>query len=136
MRREDWPGRLWATLKAADGRPFQYGACVQLAAECVDAITVRSNFRQEVVPLIEAAQVRPIELAELWAHVTERLGEPIPINWANQGDVVLLELPSFPGTGNGPALGICTGPLVACAGYPSGVAYLNLNKAKAIWRVA
>jgi hypothetical protein len=136
VRREDWLDRLWATLKAAEGRPFQYGACVQLAAECVDAIISNSNFREEVVPLIEAAQERPLELAELQAHVTERLGEPIPINCGNQGDVVLLQLPGFPGAGNGPALGICTGHLVACAGYPSGVAYLNLNKAKAIWRVA
>jgi hypothetical protein len=134
MRRPDWQERLWATLEAKKARPFYYGACVALAAECVDAMT-DSNFLQDVAPLIEAAQDHPIELAELHAHVTRRLGEPVPINLAQQGDVVLLELPSLPGTGNGPALGICTGHLIACAGYPQGVTYLKLNKAKAVWRV-
>jgi hypothetical protein len=134
MRRADWLERLWATLDAAQERPFYYGACVALAAECVDAMT-DSNFRQDVAPLIEAAQTSPIELTELHAHVTARLSEPISINCANRGDLALLELPSVPGSGNGPALGICTGPMIACARYPGGVAYLKLNKAKAIWRV-
>src|ERR1700719_1706598 len=102
MRREDWLEQLWATLKAAEQRPFFYGACVQLAAECVDA-TTHSDFRQDVAPLIEAAQSRPIALEELRDAVTKRLGEPVPLNLACQGDVALLELTA------GPALGICTG---------------------------
>ena len=134
MRRQDWQERLWATLQAKEPRPFYYGACVALAAECVDAMT-DSSFRQDTAPLIAAAKERPIELEELKALVTERLGEPVPINLACQGDLALLELPQLPGTGNGVALGICTGPLIACARYPAGVTYLKLHKAKAVWRV-
>jgi hypothetical protein len=135
MKREDWLPRMWATIEAAKARPFVYGACVALTAECVDAM-MGSNFREDVAPLIAAAQTRPIELEELREHVTARLGEPVEINCTCQGDVVLLELPSFPGTGNGPALGICTGYQVACAGFPKGVTYLKLHRARACWRVA
>jgi hypothetical protein len=125
VKRDDWLEQLWATLKAAEERPFYYGACVALAAECVDA-TTGSDFRQAVQTLIEAAHAEPmIELAKLEAFVTERLGEPIPMHRANRGDVVLLE------THFGPALGICTGDRIACAG--DGVVYLKRARGLKAW---
>lgn len=130
MRRQDWTDQLWRVLEGAKGRPFHYGACVELAAECVDAITEpATHWQAGVEDLVAAAQSRPVTLQELEAYVTERIGAPIPINLASQGDVALLELPT------GPALGICTGHLVACAQIPRGVAYLKLHRALRVWGI-
>lgn len=133
MRREDWIEQLWATLKAAEERPFRYGACVQLAAECVDAIT-GSDYVLKVAPLIESARNQPIELEELGRIVTEMRGEPIPLARADRGDVMLLDL-TLVFSASGPALGICTGPLIACAAAPRGVAYLKRERALMAWRI-
>ncbi len=126
MRRQDWLERLWAVLEAPERqtRQFHYGDCVALAAECVDA-TTGSDFRPAVQALIDAAQEKPVELAQLEAFVSERLGEPIPMHRANRGDVVLLELPT------GPALGICAGDRIACAG--DGVVYLRRAQGLKAW---
>lgn len=133
MKRQDWIERLWATLEALDERPFYYGACVQLAAECVDAMT-GSDFVQTVAPLIEA-QRTPIALEDLERFVVRFAGEPIALNCADRGDVVLLDL-TLCFRDSGPALGICTGPRIACAALPKGVAYLKRERALKAWRIA
>lgn len=130
MRRQDWQAQLWRVIEGAHDRPFHYGACVELASECVDAITEpATHWQAGVEDLVAAAQTRPVTLEELEAYVTERLGAPIAIRQADQGDVVLLELTT------GPALGICTGHLVACAQIPRGVAYLKLHRALRAWGI-
>lgn len=133
MKRDDWLERLWKTLDAARDRPFVYGNCVLLAAECVDAMT-DSDFRTAVGPLIDEAQERPYFLEELEGYTCEKLGEPVAINWADQGDVVLLDLRGAYHPA-GPALGICTGTHIACAGIPTGVVYLKRERGLKAWRV-
>ena len=129
MRREDWIKRLWETLEAAQTRPFFYGACVHLAAECVDAMTdsqwvdsIRSLYADE-----ESARALAAD-GGLERMVTERLGEPVARNLGGVGDPMLLELPT------GPAIGICTGPRIACAAE-KGVLYLRFERGLKAWRV-
>jgi hypothetical protein len=73
-------GRRW---KAAPESGRYYGACVQRAAECIDAMT-GSHYVYQVAPLI-AAQRTPIGLMELESVVRRFVGEPIPLAWADQG---------------------------------------------------
>lgn len=129
MRREDWIERLWETLEAARARPFFYGACVHLAAECVDAMTgsqwvvsVGSLYADEDSARTLAAD------GGLERMVTERLGEPVARNLGRVGDVMLLDLST------GPAVGICTGPRIACAAE-RGVLYLRFDRGIKAWRV-
>jgi hypothetical protein len=131
VRVENWQARLWKSLDAANERPFFFGACVQLAAECVDAITgsewvaaVRALYADEGAAreLVKA----PGALEEL---VTERLGPPVARLLGRQGDLMLLELPT------GPALGICTGERIACVASPAGVRYLPFAMGLKAWRV-
>lgn len=127
MRRTDWVSQLWLALEAAKDRPFFYGACVQLAAECVDAMT-DTRYR-ELIP--ELAKAQPdITMEALTAQVGDELGAQIALNQAGRGDVMLLNLE------NGPALGICTGDRVAVAGELKGVVYLRRARAVRAWRVA
>jgi hypothetical protein len=129
MRHDDWIARLWETLEAAADRPFFYGACVHLAAECIDAMTgsqwagsIRSLYADEV-------SARSLALdGGLERMVTERLGEPVARNLGRMGDAMLLELPT------GPAIGICTGPRIACAAE-RGVLYLRFEHGLKAWRV-
>ena len=128
MRPQDWIDRMWSTLEAARDRPFEYGHCARLAAECVDEIS-GTAFRPDVEQLVAAAADSPVTLEQLEAFVTARLGAPLPtILQACQGDVILLELPA------GPALGICVGHQIACAGALGGVVYLKLERALKAWR--
>jgi hypothetical protein len=132
MKHEDWIMRLWAKLEGDElrERPFQYGHCVRLAAEVLDEIRSDApTFVAGVATLIAAAQESPITLADLERHATDRLGAPVPIMQARQGDVVLMDLPS------GPALGICTGHQIACAALPKGVTFLRIDRGLKAWRV-
>jgi uncharacterized protein DUF6950 len=123
--------RMQEVLEAHRRDRYEYGACVALAAECVDAMT-GSHFRQDVEPLIAAAKERPIALEELQALVTERLGEPIEMTRAAPGDVVLLNFPPP----SGPALGVCVGNLIACPIAPEGIGYLRRRSGLCAWRVS
>lgn len=120
---------MWDALKAADERPFFYGACVQLCAEVVDAMT-GSVWAAAVKPLYEheAAARELVESRGLEALITERLGDPVPRNLGRQGDVMLLEIPLF-----GPAAGICVGDRIAGAG--DGVIYIPFARGLKAWRI-
>jgi hypothetical protein len=123
--------RMWRVLEAAQRRPYEYGGCVLLAAECVDAMT-GSDFSMKIAPLVAHAREHPITLEGLQAAVTEQLGEPIEINRAAPGDVVLLNFPPP----SGPALGISVGNLIACPIAPAGVGLLKLRRGLCAWRVS
>ncbi len=130
MRREDWIPRMWEAIEAANERPFFYGACVQLVAEVVDAMT-GSSWLDAVKPLYadEASARALVEQGGLEPLVTERLGEPVARNLGRQGDVMLLNFPQ-----SGPALGICTGDRIAGAGE-RGVFYVPFAWGLKAWRV-
>lgn len=130
MRLPDWNQRMWDALKAADERPFFYGACVQLCAEIVDAMT-GSCWTGSVRPLYESETDarRLIESRGLEALITERLGAPVPRNLGRQGDVMLLEIPLF-----GPAAGISVGDRIAGASE-RGVIYIPFARGLKAWRI-
>ncbi len=131
MRRDDWVEQMFATLEATKERPYQYGACVAIAAEVVDAIA-QTTWRTDIAPLIAdeaAAQELIAAPGALEALVTARLGEPVPMGLAMRGDVVLLEL------GSGPSLGICTGDRIACPAEDKGVVYLRRMRGIKAWRI-
>lgn len=132
MRRDDWLDRLWKTIEAAEHRPFFFGACTQLAAECVDAMT-----GSEWLPAIRGLYARERRARALIRQagglapiVCERLGPSTPPLTARPGDIVLLEFPRP----SGPALGISVGSRIACAGDP-GVVYLPAHATLAVWRI-
>ena len=130
MRRSDWCEQLWNAIADAERRPFFYGACVQLTAECIDAMT-DSNLVEKIRPLYssEAAARALIEQPGSFEKlVTEFLGDATPPLLARRGDAVLLELST------GPATGVCVGYRVACAASV-GVLFLPLSQALATWRV-
>jgi hypothetical protein len=130
MRRDDWLDRLWKTIEAAQHRPFFFGACTQLAAECIDAMT-----GSEWAPDIQGLYARERRARALIRRagglaplVCERLGPSSPPLTARPGDIVLLEFSS------GPAVGISVGARIACAGDP-GVVYLPPHTTLAVWRI-
>lgn len=131
MRREDWTERLWAELEAKREQPFFYGACVDLAARVVDAMT-GSNWAAEIAPLYtdEAAARELIAggVDALEALVTARLGDPVPMNFAYRGDPVLLQVEG------GPALGVCTGDQIAVP-TDRGLLYRRRRIGLKAWRV-
>lgn len=131
MRREDWAERLWAELEASREQQFFYGACVDLAARAVDAMT-GSNWAAEIAPLYadEAAARELISggTDALEALVTARLGEPVAMNLAHRGDPVLLQVEC------GPALGVCTGDRIAVP-TDRGLLYRRRQLGLKAWRV-
>lgn len=135
-RKSDWLERLWAVLEGeAARRDFAFGHCVRLAAECVQAITGEELLeRCELAIAAAAAEEGGISLDALEEETTRLLGAPVPAGLARRGDVVLLDLEY------GPALGICTGDKIACAGAwgdrrPRGVTYVRRERALKAWRV-
>lgn len=130
MRRDDWLDRMWKAIEAAEHRPFFFGACTQLAAECIDAMT-----GSEWVPAIRGlyasergARALIKRAGGLAPLVCERLGPSAPPLTARRGDIVLLEFP------NGPAVGISVGERIACAGE-AGVLYLPPHATLSVWRI-
>ncbi len=130
-RRSDFVQQFMSALLVAEHRVFFYGACVQLAAECVDAMT-GSSWTKQIKPLYadeNAARALVAPPGGLERLVSERLGEPIPLSQVRGMDLVLLELPS------GPALGIYVGVNgVACAGE-RGIVCIKFQHAHKGWRV-
>ena len=133
-RKSDWVEGLWGVLEGeAARREFAYGHCVRLAAECVQAVTGEELLERCELAIAAAAEEGGISLASLEEEVTKLLGSPVPMSLARRGDIVLLDLGE-----NGPALGVCVGDKIACAGAArdrGGVVYLRLDRGIKAWRV-
>jgi len=132
-RREDWPEQLAASVSAALGRPFKWGAhdCGLFAADCVLAMTghdCAADLRGAYDDPRSALAV--IErLGGLAAIATQAFGYPIPVPMASRGDVLLLR--DLQGR---ELLGVCVGTEAAAPG-PERLNFVPVSHAVAAWRV-
>lgn len=128
MRFEDWPERLDKKLREWDRIPFAWGEtdCVAFIIDVTAhltgrAITNRSNGKYDT----EFGALRAIKnfgdnLEEL---VTLRFGEPIPVAYAQRGDVLL----------DKNNLGICAGEVGIFRGV-NGLVEVPLKDCQRAWR--
>ncbi|MBC2731386.1 hypothetical protein [Thiobacillus sp.] len=132
-RVETWPQVLAEFLADAD-RPFEWGTwdCGLMAANCVQAMTgvdIAAEFRGRYKTAKGARRVMRGAMGEMMTRVAATYGMPeIDIRLAQRGDMVMIETPL------GEALGICTGPTVACTG-PDGLVFRPMSRALRAWRI-
>jgi hypothetical protein len=135
MRYHDWSVRLAKTLHQARHSRFEMGRfdCVRLAAACVDSVLVDSRYIELVARLYadKRSAVRLLMRSGGLEELTSwHLGvSPRPRAHARHGDLVYVDIEL------GPALGVCTGPAVAVAARPEGIAYLALSRVICCWPV-
>jgi hypothetical protein len=132
MRPENWPELLDEYLREAQRMPFAWGRqdCCTLAADWVRLIrgvdpmaAWRGQYRTA------AGAVRAIEAGGgLASMVSSVLGDPIPVTFAQRGDVVLAELE------RGPTMGIVIDHRGMFPGLDGAEARL-LSTAVQAWRV-
>ena len=132
MRRQDWVGRLSATVAEWAEAPFCYGAhdCCLFAARCIDAMTgseraaeLSTQYRDRRSALRFIASSGGIEGA-----ISERLGSPVDGNAAGCGDVCLVPVE------DGDGVGVCLGSSIAVAAE-SGLAMYPRSLSKKFWRI-
>jgi len=131
-RFENWPEILADEIKAAKKRPFSWGShdCASFAARVVEAMTGKDfTFLFNGYNSAEVAAEVIAQNGGLEAMVTRCLGVPIPPLCAQRGDVCMIDTPE------GPALGICDGAWIWCAGL-TGLNRRPLSSAIKAWRVA
>ncbi|WP_308908974.1 DUF6950 family protein [Pseudokordiimonas caeni] len=140
QRYADWPVRLRAAIKAADGRPFHYGRhdCCTAAAGVVHAITGtdplkgwRGRYRSAAGA---ARAMGGHSLLETASAVLEAMGATaISPAMATAGDLVLTDRAQHDAC-RGQALGVCTGMGALFPGEAGWVA-LPLGTCIAAWKV-
>lgn len=130
MRRQDWVGRLWRTVKNYEHTPFQYGKhdCCLFVARCIDSITYSSLARTMNYGDERGAVCFLRQEGGLINAVTRRLGTPINGINARRGDVCLVQCDSSDG------LGVCMGSTIAVAAE-DGLVFYPLRQSKKVWRV-
>jgi hypothetical protein len=134
-RHPDWLALLNAWVDANRSRVYAWGDwdCVTAAADCVRTIT-----GEDVLAGLEwdsaRSALRVIEAeGGLSAAVSARLGEPIPVAFAQRGDVVLIVDESVTVTPEG-AVAVCLGE-TAAAPTATGMGFQPMSLAVAAWRV-
>lgn len=129
MRRQDWPRRLQAFVRARRNMPFAWGTndCVTLAADWVEECT-GVHIEREWTDALSA--MREIERrGGLRQAVSDVLGEPIPVTLAQRGDLVLIDL------GGRETMAVCVGEY-ALAASEMGALLHPVSDAVSAWRVA
>ena len=135
LRRADWPERLAEVVKAARGRPFQWGRhdCATFAFDCVLAMTgvdrladFRGRYRTAKGARRALKRIGGVATVEDLA--TALTIRPADAQTAQRGDVVLID-------GDlGPTLGVCLGVRSAFVG-PDGLAFAPTAVVRRAWRV-
>lgn len=104
-RKQSWPEILAEEIKAAEMRPFSWGThdCCAFAARVVEAITGQDFMGAPFAPYETEAEAQEIlaEFGGVEGIAGLCLDQPIPVNFASRGDVMLMP------TERGDALGIC-----------------------------
>jgi hypothetical protein len=141
-RREDWPRRLDAAIRAARLRAFRWGEhdCCLFAADVVDAIcgadptdAIAARFRGRY-KTARGARGLLARLGGIDGLMTKvALGPEVAPLMARRGDVVALA-PSDGDDSAGVMLGICIGEHVAGAA-PAGFCLVPLRAGLRAWRV-
>ena len=130
-RNADWVDQMFATIEAHTDLPFEWGVndCCIFVARVIDAMTsstieadLSAEYHDEETALAFIASHGSLEAA-----VSVFLGDPVP-GMAMRGDAVLLD------GGNGPALGIMLGDVIAAMG-PDGIVYMPRGAALMRWAV-
>ena len=145
-RRPDWPECLAETVRAARGRPFQWGRhdCALFACDCIAAMTgvdpaARFRGRYKTARGAVGALKRYGSSAEgfgpqaggvrsLEELATRVLGVPIRPEMARRGDIVSFD------TALGPVLGVSLGSRAAFTG-PEGLTFVPVSATRQAWRV-
>mgnify|MGYP003647047599 CR=1 FL=1 len=128
MRYEDWPERLDAKLREWEAIPFVWGKtdCVAFIRDVVRALTGKEiTNRSDGTYGTEFGALRAIKNYgdDLEESVTLRFGEPIPVLFAQRGDILL----------DKNNLGICIGTFGAFRGI-DGIVEIPLSDCAAAWR--
>lgn len=129
-RLQNWPEALHAYVDACRPKPLDYGThdCATFAAAAVQIVT-GEDVLGGLMWSGEKGALRQLEVeGGLEAAVTSRLGEPIPIEYAQRGDVVLAEMRGRY------VLGVCLGDVCAGPGIEQLEFYPTIRALKA-WGV-
>lgn len=132
MRVSDWPERLMTFLAERRRMPFEWAShdCCTFAADWVLDATGADplgDLRGQWTDRASAVRLLR-DLGGLRAAVESKMGEPIPVGFAQRGDLALIERDDARG------LGIVIGADVAVL-TESGIGFVRLSEASAAWRV-
>lgn len=135
MRYHDWPERLFAVVRKAQGSIFQWGRndCALFACDCAQAMTGvdrAESFRGKYKTEKGARQaLRKIENVKNLPQLADKyLGERIELSHAGRGDVVSLKF------GGREVLGVITGDYAVFVA-PEGVETVPVEDCICAWRV-
>lgn len=128
-RHTDWQARLDAYLLDHQARPFNWlsNNCTTFAAGWIELATGQVMHVPKTATAKTAART-VARLGGLLKDARRQLGQEIPGNFAQCGDVVLLTV------ADAKAFGVCIGASVAAQG-PDGLVLVPITQAEAAWRV-
>lgn len=134
MRVDNWPRALAELVASAEGRAFQWGShdCGTFAAAAERALTGACRF-DDALGNYRTARGAARKLGRLGFGSIEELVEDrlieIGPNWAQRGDVVIVD------TELGPALGVVTGETAVSPAPEGGLARYPVAAARRAFRV-
>ena len=129
----DWQVRFEAFIASRNAKPFTWGTndCAIFAAECVHALTgcdvALPALRKHKTELQAARLLR--RHGGVAGITTAALGQPVPANTAQVGDVVLTQ------SGGRDMLAICNGDTCVAPGAV-GLVFIPMATASVCWRLA
>lgn len=137
MRKTNWCSCLHETIDAARNRAFNYGTfdCALFAADCVKAMT-GTDYAESLRGYQSKMDAYRIvaSYGSLQSMITSLLQrEPIAVQFAQPGDVVLASADLGPGE-SGEVIGICLGTRFAAPEF-TGISMRPMKLAIAAWRI-
>lgn len=129
MRLEDWPERLDAALRRWAATPFdrERTDCVEYAIDVIASLTgrmIENPMKGKYTDERSAARCILSRWSSLASAVTDFMGKPIPVSYAQRGDLVI----------RGNNLGICRGEVAAFRSL-EGLVDVPISDCAHAWRV-
>lgn len=145
LRRKDWPEKLSAFLWERDKTPMKWGVsdCTLFAADAIEVMNgsdpahfFRGKYKnkKEAFKMLKAFAGGGLEATT--ERVFAEMGYPeIPVDDANSGDVVLMEVENVDPEAEGYTTGIMANEMTAIAQGKDGLVYVENPDLKRAWHI-
>jgi len=144
-RYHDWPDRLIKFLTERDSTPLEWGKsdCTLFASDAVTAINgsdpahfFRGKYKSRKKAFVLLRQFSGGGLEETTEKIGREMGYPeIPPQYANSGDLALIDVSNVDPEATGLTMAILANPTVAIAQGEKGLVYVHNADIRRAWNI-